>query len=263
MSSKLKPLTYTDSDGSEKETLASRLQRWRADHPFNAGWSLVTRGELLPNKMLSPSGTEVPMALFVAEVKLNDRRVATASTFVPIDMLKAWENADSNARARVIEVMGYGRDLIDEDEGNERSMSERWPTPFNRSKTKAPLAGVPSVSDSVTKEPVIVVPELAAATQNTTTSTSASSSETTSASATVSSTNQEPPPPVVKTRRVDSTDKSQADIAAGPPTAALMQQIKNRCKALNATVPDLKTQGDAKVFWKALNSNRAPTGGAT
>jgi hypothetical protein len=109
---------FADDEGNAitARTLAARMENFRREFPFTAGYSLRTESEISPIRLRNINGTELPSVKFTATVRLRSEIIADASTLQPIEGFKSFEIGESNARSRVLEVLGFGRELTDQDE---------------------------------------------------------------------------------------------------------------------------------------------------
>jgi len=105
-----------DGDTVTAKTLATRLTEFRAAFPFKEGYALTTSNEISRIQLRNLTGHELPAIQFTAELRYRGELVASASTLQPIEGYKSFETGESNARSRLIELMGFGREMTDQDE---------------------------------------------------------------------------------------------------------------------------------------------------
>lgn len=138
--------TRPDADTGEEvvcKTIAARLGEFRAAYPTVGGWQVIRKAEISPIALPNANGAPVPCVLFVASLLRDDRVMATASTLHPIEANKSWETGETNSLSRLMEMLGFGRELTDLDERAQRQSMQSVPA-----LAKPALKVVPTEPDS-------------------------------------------------------------------------------------------------------------------
>jgi len=236
-------------DNGETEvakTFATRHDEFRAKYPESGGWSLEVVNELSTIRLRNISGHEVPAVRFTATLRFRGEFIRNASTLQPIEGYKSYESGETNAVSRLLEYLGFGRQLTDQDEQLQIDERERARKAIANSggnqrgpssgATVTPLNVAAAASAAASPAPSSSEPAEAAGEQPANPSTAATAA---SESGHFKNT------PVV-------TRSPSKQVQEGEVPEYLRLQIEQRCKLAGKPMPELKDHEHAKTVLKDL-----------